>query len=80
MTNIEIVKRVIDNGNWFNGTAMVYRMSSNKEVQICTKNVFVRMNELERLRAEIEKWEQVKDIEVSPMPGLNHALAVTVIF
>lgn len=80
MTNIEIVKHVIDSGNWFNGTASVYVMSSNTEVQICTKNVFVRMNELEHLRAEIEKWEQVKDIEISPMPGLNYALAITVVF
>lgn len=80
MTNLEIVKQVIDNGNWFNGTAEVYVMSSNKEVQICTKNVFVRMNELEHLKNEIEKWEKVEDIEVSPMPGLNYALAVTVIF
>ena len=80
MTNLEIVKQVIDNGNWFNGTAEVSVMSSNAEVQICTKNVFIRMSELERLKNEIEKWEKVNDIEVSPMPGLNYALAVTVIF
>ena len=80
MTNLEIVKHVINDGNWFNGTAEVYVMSTNDEVQICTKNVFIRMNELERLKNEIEKWEKVNDIEVSPMPGLNNALAVTVIF
>lgn len=80
MTNIEIVNQVIKSDNWFNGTAYVYVMSSNAEVQICTKNVFVRMNELERLKAEIEKMKKVKDIEVSPMPGLNNQLAVTVIF
>lgn len=80
MTNLEIVKQVIDNSNWFNGTAEVSVMSSNAEVQISTKNVFVRMSELERLKNEIEKWEKVKDIEVSPMPGRNYALAVTVIF
>ena len=80
MTNIEIVKQVIDNGNWFNGTAEVSVMSSNAEVQICTKNVFARMSELGCLKNEIEKWEKVKDIEVSPMPLRNHALAVTVIF
>lgn len=80
MTNFEIVKQVIDNGNWFNGTAEVSVMSSNAEVQICTKNVFIRMSELERLKNEIEKWEKVNDIEVSPMPLRNHALAVTIIF
>ena len=80
MTNLEIVKQVIDNGNWFNGTAEVSVMSGNAEVQICTKNVFIRMSELERLKNEIEKWEKVEDIEVSPMPLRNHALAVTVIF
>ena len=80
MTNLEIVKQVIDNSNWFNGTAEVSVMSSNAEVQISTKNVFVRMSELERLKNEIEKWEKVEDIEVSPMPGRNYALAVTVIF
>lgn len=80
MTNLEIVKQVIDNGNWFNGTAEVSVMSGNAEVQISIKNVFVRMSELERLKNEIEKWEKVKDIEVSPMPLRNHALAVTVIF
>lgn len=80
MTNLEIVKQVIDNGNWFNGTAEVSVMSSNAEVQISTKNVFIRMSELERLRDEIEKLEKVKDIEVSPMPLRNNALAVTIIF
>ena len=80
MTNLEIVKHVIDNGNWFNGTAEVSVMSSNAEVQISTKNVFIRMSELERLKNEIEKWEKVKDIEVSPMSLRNHALAVTIIF
>ena len=80
MANFEIVKHVIVAGNWFNGTAEVSVMSSDKEVQICTKNVFIRMSELERLKDEIEKWEKVEDIEVSPMPLCNHALAVTVIF
>lgn len=80
MTNLEIVKHVIDNGNWFNGTAEVSVMSSNAEVQISTKNVFIRMSELERLKNEIEKWEKVKDIEVSPMHLRNHTLAVTIIF
>lgn len=80
MRNLEIVKSVISNGNWFNGTAEVSVMSSNAEVQICTKNVFVRMSEIERLRTELEKWEKVEDIEVSPMPLRNNALAITVIF
>lgn len=80
MTNLEIVNQVINSGDWFNGTAEVSVMSSNAEVQICTKNVFVRMSELEQLRTEIEKWEKVKDIEVSPMPLRNNALAITVIF
>jgi hypothetical protein len=80
MTNLEIVNQVINSGNWFNGTAEVSVMSSNAEVQISTKNVFVRMSEIERLRTEIEKWEKVKDIEVSPMPLRNNALAITVIF
>lgn len=80
MTNFAIVKHVIAAGNWFNGTAEVSVMSGNKEVQISTKNVFIRMNELERLKNEIEKWEKVEDIEVSPMPARNNTLAVTVIF
>ena len=80
MTNLEIVNQVINSGNWFNGTAEVSVMSSNAEVQISTKNVFVRMSEIERLKTEIEKWEKVKDVEVSPMPLRNNALAVTVIF
>ena len=80
MTNFEIVKHIIATGNWFNGIAEVSTMSSNAEVQISTKNVFIRMNELERLKSEIEKWEQVKDIVVSPMPLRNNALAVTIIF
>jgi hypothetical protein len=80
MTNLEIVNQVINSGNWFNGTAEVSVMSSNAEVQISTKNVFIRMSEIERLRTEIEKWEKVKDIEVSPMPLRNNALAITVIF
>lgn len=80
MSNLEIVNQVINSGDWFNGTAEVSVMSSNAEVQISTKNVFVRMSEIERLRTEIEKWEKVKDVEVSPMPLRNNALAVTVIF
>lgn len=80
MTNLEIVKHVIDNDNWFNGTAEVSVMSSNAEVQISTKNVFIRMSELERLKNEIERLEMVNDIKISPMPLRNHALAVTIIF
>lgn len=80
MTNIEIVKQIIDSGNWLNGTAEVSIMSSNTAVQIYTKNVFIRMSELERLRNEIERWEMVNDIEVSPMPLRNNALAITIIF
>lgn len=80
MTNLEIVNQVINSGDWFNGTAEVSVMSSNAEVQISTKNVFVRMSEIEHLRTELEKWEKVKDVEVSPMPLRNNALAVTVIF
>lgn len=80
MTNFEIVKRVIDNGNWFNGTAEVSIMSSNTTVQIYTKNAFILMSELERLKNEIERWEMVNDIEVSPMPLRNNALAITIIF
>lgn len=80
MTNLEIVNQVINSGDWFNGTAEVSVMSSNAEVQISTKNVFVRMSEIERLRTEIEKWEKVEDIEISPMPLRNNALAITVIF
>lgn len=80
MTNFEIVKHVIDNGNWFNGTAVEDVMSSNTEVQISTKNVFIRMSELEQLKNEIEQWKKVKDIEVSPMPFCNNVLAIIVIF
>lgn len=80
MTNLEIVNQVINSGDWFNGTAEVSVMSSNAEVQISTKNVFIRMSEIERLRTEIEKWEKVEDIEISPMPLRNNALAITVIF
>lgn len=80
MNNVNIVKSVIANGNWFNGTAEVFVMSSDKQVQICTKNIFIRMTELEHLKAELEKWEKVEDIEVSPMPLRNHALAVTILF
>lgn len=80
MTNIEIVKQIIDSGNWFNGTAEVSIMSSNTTVQIYTKNAFILMSELERLRNEIERWEMVNDIEVGPMPLRSNALAVTIIF
>ena len=80
MTNIEIVKKVIDSGNWFNGTAEVSIMSSNTTVQIYTKNAFILMSELERLKNEIERWEMVNDIEVGPMPLRNNALAITIIF
>ena len=80
MTNLEIVKKVIDSGNWFNGTAEVSIMSSNTTVQIYTKNAFILMSELERLRNEIERWEMVNDIEVGPMPLRSNALAVTIIF
>lgn len=80
MTNFEIVKHVLNSGKFFNGAYTLDVMSGNAEVQISTKNVFIRMSDLERLKYEIEKWEKVEDIEVSPMPGRNNALAVTVIF
>lgn len=80
MTNFEIVKHVLNSANFFNNAYTLDVMGSNAEVQISTKNVFIRMSDLERLKNEIEKWEKVKDIEVSPMPARNNALAVTVIF
>ena len=81
MSNKEIVKAVLRETTLFNGAASVSEYSSEREVQIVTKAVFVRLSDLASLKLFIEQKDgRVKDIEVSPMPAMDNRLSVVVVF
>lgn len=80
MSNKEIVKAVLRETTLFHG-ATVSEYSGERQVEIVTKAVFVRMSDLVSLELFIEeKGGKVKDIEVSPMPAMGNRLAVVVVF
>ena len=80
MTNIEIVKKAIKESNYFDNN-YVSDSSSEKEVYIITKKVFIRNNELNKLKQSIEGLGgNVDDLYVSTMPSLNYDLCVEVLF
>lgn len=81
MSNKEIVKAVLRETTLFNGAASVSEYSSEREVKIVTKAVFVRMSDLVSLELFIEqKGGRVTDVEVSPMPAMDNRLSVVVVF
>lgn len=81
MSNKKIVKAVLRETMLFNGAASVSKYSSEFEVQIVTKSVFVCLSDLASLKFFIEqKGGRVKNIEVSPMPAMDNRLSVVVIF
>lgn len=81
MSNKEIVKAVLRETTLFNGAASVSEYSSEREVKIVTKAVFVRLSDLASLKFFIEqKGGRVKDIEVSPIPAMDNRLSVVVVF
>ena len=80
MSNIEIVKKAIKESSYFNNN-VVSEYSSEKEVKIVTKKIFISFNELFSLKMTIEMYNgKVKDIYVSTMPALNNDLCVVVEF
>jgi hypothetical protein len=80
MNNIEIVKAVLKETTLFSN-ASVCKYSSEREVKIDTKAVFVCLSDLATLKLFIEqKGGKVKDIEVSPMPAMDNRLSVVVVF
>lgn len=80
-SNKEIVKAVLRETTLFNGAASVSEYSSEREVQIITKAVFVRLSDLASLKLFIEqKGGRVRDIEVSPMPAMDNRLSVVIVF
>lgn len=81
MSNKEIVEAVLRETTLFNGAVSVCEYSSEREVKIVTKAVFVRLSVLISLKLFIEqKGGRVKDIEVSPMPAMDNRLSVVVVF
>jgi hypothetical protein len=79
--NKEIVKAVLRETTLFNGDASVSEYSSECDVKIVTKAVFVRLSDLASLELFIEqKGGRVKDVEVSPMPAMDNCLSVVVVF
>lgn len=81
MSNKEIVKAVLRESSLFNGAASVSEYSSEREVKIVTKAVFVRLSDLASLKLFIEqKGGKVKEIEVSTMPAMDNRLSVVVVF
>jgi hypothetical protein len=80
MGNIEIVKKAIRMSTYFNNNS-VSDSSSENEVKIVTKKVFIRNSELNILKTIIENLGgNVDDIYVSTMPALNNDLCVVVEF
>lgn len=80
MTNIEIVKKAIKESRYFDNN-FVSDSSSESEVYIITKKVFIRNNELNKLKQSIEDLGgKVDDLYVSTMPSLNYDLCVEVLF
>lgn len=80
MGNIEIVKEAIRKSTYFNNNS-VSDWSSENEVKIVTKKVFIRNSELNILKTIIENLGgNVDDIYVSTMPALNNDLCVVVEF
>lgn len=80
MGNIEIVKEAIRKSTYFNNNS-VSNSSSENEVKIVTKKVFIRNSELNILKASIEKLGgNVDDIYVSKMPAMNNDLCVVIEF
>lgn len=80
MSNKEIVKAVLRETTLFHG-ATVSKYSSEREVRIVPKSVFVRLSNLASLKFFIEqKGGRVKDIEVSLMPTMDNRLSVVVVF
>jgi hypothetical protein len=80
MGNIEIVKEAIGKSTYFNNNS-VSDSSSENEVTIVTKKVFIRNSELNILKTIIEKLGgNVDDIYVSTMPAMNNDLCVVIEF
>ena len=80
MGNIEIVKKAIRMSTYFNNNS-VSDNSSENEVKIVTKKVFIRNSELNILKTIIENLGgNVDDIYVSTMPALNNDLCVVIEF
>lgn len=80
MGNIEIVKEAIRKSTYFNNNS-VSDNSSENEVTIVTKKVFIRNSELNILKTIIETLGgNVDDIYVSTMPAMNNDLCVVIEF
>lgn len=80
MSNINIVKKAIKESKYFDNDYVSHN-SSNLEVKIVTRKIFIRVSELNQLRNIIEVMGgNVDDIYVSTMPSLNHDMCIVVEF
>ena len=81
MSNIDIVKTAIKKSNYFNNDFVSPHISTESEVNIITKKIFIRNSELNKLKVIIEELGgSVYDIFISSMPSLNYDLCVEVQF
>ena len=81
MSNKEIVKAVLRETTLFNGAVSVSEYSSEREIKIVTKAVFVHLSDLASLKLFIEqKGCRVNDVGVSPMSAMDYRLSVVVVF
>lgn len=81
MKNIEIVKMVLSEDIWFGGCCKVSEYSTEYQVKIVTKAVFVRYCILKQFIERIEEYGgKVCDVEVSQMPAMDNRISVTFIF
>lgn len=81
MKNVEIVKQVLADDIWFGGCCKVSEYSTEYQVQIVTKAVFVHYRMLKQFIECIEEYGgKVVDVEVSTMPAMDNRMSVTIMF
>ena len=80
MSNIDIVKTAIKKSNYFDND-FISDVSTESEVNIITKKLFIRNSEINKLKNTIvELGGRVYDIFISSMPSMNYDLCVEVHF
>lgn len=80
MTNIETVKKILRSYSFFMNEK-ISLVSTESQVKIVTKKVFVRNNDLNLLKDLLENEGcRVEDLYVSTMPALDNKLCIVVEF
>ena len=81
MTNLEIVSKVIAEVFTEDKKAKALWWSGNDQVLIATSSFGVKFSDIKSLEQKISDYGgNVEDIDVSPMPKKNYALALKLTF